>query len=67
MSFLLPKSKKNVFLLAHLCFFVNLHQLTGDSMTLPLTHFPQRPDLDLFASMTPAKEVGGDLYDFIFV
>ncbi len=26
--------------------------------------FPQRPDLDLFASMTPAKEVGGDLYDF---
>ena len=29
------------------------------------TSFPQRPDLDLFASMTPAKEVGGDLYDFI--
>lgn len=27
--------------------------------------FPQRQDLDLFASMTPAKEVGGDLYDFI--
>ena len=29
------------------------------------TTFPQRDDLDLFASMTPAKEVGGDLYDFI--
>lgn len=29
------------------------------------TVFPQRQDLDLFASMTPAKEVGGDLYDFI--
>ena len=29
------------------------------------TSFPQRQDLDLFASMTPAKEVGGDLYDFI--
>ena len=29
------------------------------------TTFPQRADLDLFASMTPAKEVGGDLYDFI--
>ncbi len=29
------------------------------------TMFPQRQDLDLFASMTPAKEVGGDLYDFI--
>ena len=29
------------------------------------TTFPHRRDLDLFASMTPAKEVGGDLYDFI--
>ena len=29
------------------------------------TTFPQRQDLDLYASMTPAKEVGGDLYDFI--
>ena len=26
--------------------------------------FPERDDIDLFASMTPAKEVGGDLYDF---
>jgi len=26
--------------------------------------FPNRHDIDLFASMTPAKEVGGDLYDF---
>jgi len=29
------------------------------------TVFPQRSDIDLYASMTPAKEVGGDLYDFI--
>ena len=29
------------------------------------TIFPERDDLDLFATMTPAKEVGGDLYDFI--
>ena len=28
------------------------------------TTFPHRDDLELFASMTPAKEVGGDLYDF---
>lgn len=26
--------------------------------------FPSRKDVDLYASMTPAKEVGGDLYDF---
>lgn len=26
--------------------------------------FPERDDIDLYASMTPAKEVGGDLYDF---
>ena len=27
-------------------------------------NFPSREDIDLYASMTPAKEVGGDLYDF---
>ena len=26
--------------------------------------FPNREDIDLYAAMTPAKEVGGDLYDF---
>ena len=26
--------------------------------------FPNRSDIDLYAVMTPAKEVGGDLYDF---
>ena len=26
--------------------------------------FPERPDVDLYASMTPAKEVGGDLYGY---
>jgi len=28
------------------------------------SRFPERPDLDLYASMTPAKEVGGDLYGY---
>ena len=27
--------------------------------------FPQRDDLDLYAMMTPAREVGGDLYSYI--
>lgn len=26
--------------------------------------FPERKDIDIHASLTPAKEVGGDLYDF---
>lgn len=29
--------------------------------------FPERRDIDIFALMEPAKEVGGDLYDFVFV
>jgi sigma-B regulation protein RsbU (phosphoserine phosphatase) len=29
--------------------------------------FPQRRDLDLYAMIEPAKEVGGDLYDFFFL
>ena len=29
--------------------------------------FPERKELDIFASMTPAKEVGGDFYDFFMI
>lgn len=29
--------------------------------------FPQNKEIDLFASMTPAKEVGGDFYDFFLI
>ena len=29
--------------------------------------FPERKDLDIYASMTPAKEVGGDLYDYFLL
>ena len=29
--------------------------------------FPERGDIDIYASMTPAKEVGGDFYDFFLV
>ena len=29
--------------------------------------FPERNEFDLFASMTPAREVGGDFYDFFII
>ena len=29
--------------------------------------FPERPEFDIYATMTPAKEVGGDFYDFFLV
>lgn len=29
--------------------------------------FPERKEFDIFASMTPAKEVGGDFYDFFLI
>ena len=29
--------------------------------------FPDRRDFDIYASMTPAKEVGGDFYDFFLI
>ena len=29
--------------------------------------FPEREDVDLYASMTPAKEVGGDLYGYLLI
>ena len=34
-------------------------------MSMVPHEFPERSDLDLYASMTPAKEVGGDLYDYL--
>ncbi len=29
--------------------------------------FPNRPEFQIFAQMVPAKEVGGDFYDFFFI
>ena len=29
--------------------------------------FPNRPEFDIYASMTPAREVGGDFYDFFLI
>ena len=44
-----------------------LHIATGIQMSMvPKTFppFPERNDLDMAATIVPAKEVGGDLYDF---
>jgi sigma-B regulation protein RsbU (phosphoserine phosphatase) len=29
--------------------------------------FPNRPEFDLYATLVPAREVGGDFYDFLFI
>ena len=34
-------------------------------MSMVPSTFPDRSDLDIYGSMTPAKEVGGDLYNFL--
>ena len=34
---------------------------------LPGTFFPERKEFDIYGSMLPAKEVGGDFYDFYFI
>ena len=42
-------------------------QIQADMLPRIFPAFPERKELDLFASMTPAKEVGGDFYDFFLV
>ena len=36
-------------------------------MSMLPNEFPQREGLDMYASMTPAKEVGGDLYGYVLI
>ena len=38
-----------------------------DSIPNSFPAFPERTDFDIYASMTPAKEVGGDFYNFFLV
>ena len=39
-------------------------QIQRDMLPSIFPPFPDRSEIDLYASMTPAKEVGGDFYDF---
>jgi sigma-B regulation protein RsbU (phosphoserine phosphatase) len=35
--------------------------------SLPNEFFPERTEFDIYATMKPAREVGGDFYDFYFI
>ena len=42
-------------------------QIQADMLPCIFPAFPERTDFDIYASMTPAKEVGGDFYDFFLL
>ena len=42
-------------------------RIQADMLPSIFPAFPERPEFDIHASMTPAKEVGGDFYDFFLV
>ena len=42
-------------------------QIQADMLPRIFPAFPEREEFDIYASMTPAKEVGGDFYDFFLV
>ena len=42
-------------------------QIQTDMLPSVFPAFPDRREFDIYATMTPAKEVGGDFYDFFFV
>ena len=42
-------------------------QIQADMLPRIFPPFPDRKEFDIFASMSPAKEVGGDFYDFFLI
>ncbi len=42
-------------------------QIQADMLPRIFPAFPGRAEFDIYASMTPAKEVGGDFYDFFLI
>ena len=42
-------------------------RIQADMLPNKFPPFPDRHEFNVYASMTPAKEVGGDFYDFFFV
>ncbi|MBR2523673.1 MAG: PP2C family protein-serine/threonine phosphatase [Clostridiales bacterium] len=42
-------------------------RIQADTLPNIFPAFPERDDFDIYASMTPAKEIGGDFYDFFLI
>ena len=42
-------------------------QIQADMLPRKFPPFPERKEFSLYATMTPAKEVGGDFYDFFLI
>ena len=42
-------------------------RIQADNLPNLYPAFPERPEFDIYATMTPAKEVGGDFYDFFLI
>ena len=42
-------------------------QIQADMLPRIFPAFPDRKEFDIYATMTPAKEVGGDFYDFFLI
>lgn len=42
-------------------------RIQADMLPCIFPAFPERPEFDIYAVMNPAKEVGGDFYDFFMV
>lgn len=42
-------------------------QIQADMLPRIFPPFPERDEFDIYATMTPAREVGGDFYDFFLV
>lgn len=42
-------------------------KIQADAIPNEFPAFPDRSEFDIYASMTPAKEVGGDFYDFFLI
>ncbi|MBS1369085.1 MAG: SpoIIE family protein phosphatase [Lentisphaeria bacterium] len=43
------------------------HAIQSSALPRQFPAFPGRPEFDIFAAMKPAKEIGGDFYDFFLI